>query len=233
LKRLFNLFIILFSRLKLLFERFWVESYSQEGEDMIMRKIFEHQSIGFYVDVGAHHPKRYSNTNYFYKRGWSGINIDASPGSMKSFHKYRGRDINIESAISRENKELTFYTFDEPAINTFDRAIAQQRSQEGKYKLIKETKIQTKTLSEILGQYLSLNKEIDFLSVDVEGYDLEVLLSSDWNKFRPKFVIVECFGVWKFERIISDGIYIFMTGNNYDFYAKTMNTCIFKDSHIY
>jgi len=50
-----------------------LKSYSQEGEDMILRRIFERQSTGFYVDVGAHHPKRFSNTYFFYKKGWSGI----------------------------------------------------------------------------------------------------------------------------------------------------------------
>ena len=230
--RFFNLLIKFFLRLKLLFEHYWAESYSQEGEDMILRKIFEKQQPGFYVDVGAHHPKRFSNTYYFYKRGLNGINIDATPGSMKLFYKFRRKDINIESAISKEKKELILYSFDEPAINTFDEALAQQRSIEGKYKLIDEIKIHTKTLSEILGQHLPLDKEIDFLSVDVEGFDLEVLQSNDWNRFRPKFVVVECFGIEKLERITSDEVYIFLTDYNYFFYAKTMNTCIFKDSLI-
>ena len=56
--------------------------YSQEGEDMILGKIFSGQKHGFYVDVGAHHPLRFSNTYLFYLKGWRGINIDAMPGSM-------------------------------------------------------------------------------------------------------------------------------------------------------
>lgn len=232
MKRFFDLLLKLFSRLNLLFEHFWVESYSQEGEDMILRKIFEKQQNGSYVDVGAHHPKRFSNTYFFYKRGWKGINIDATPGSMILFQKFRSRDINIESAISKENKELILYSFDEPAINTFDKILAEQRLLEGNYKLISEIKIHTKPLSEILDQHISLSKKIDFLSVDVEGYDLEVLRSNNWDKYRPKFVIVECFGIEKFERITSDEVYTFLTGHNYFFYAKTMNTCIFKDNLI-
>ena len=103
------------------------ESYSQEGEDMILSRYFDGQLKGFYIDIGAHHPKRFSNTYIFYKRGWSGINIDAMPGSMYEFNKYRSRDINIESAISLEPSELTFNIFKEPALNTFSNELAQYR----------------------------------------------------------------------------------------------------------
>ena len=69
--------------------RYGLISYSQEGEDMILRRLFETRRRGFYVDVGAHHPRRFSNTYYFYRQGWSGINIDAAPGSMKLFDRLR------------------------------------------------------------------------------------------------------------------------------------------------
>lgn len=87
---------------------------------MILRRIFENVENGFYVDVGAHHPKRFSNTFYFYKKGWSGINIDAMPGSMSLFNKIRPRDINIEAAVSNEKEEVIFYIFNEVALNTFE-----------------------------------------------------------------------------------------------------------------
>src|SRR5829696_7661265 len=76
------------------------KSYSQEGEDLILERIFLEQKKGFYVDVGAHHPKRFSNTFLFYKLGWFGINIDAMPGSMSAFESARPRDINLEVAIA-------------------------------------------------------------------------------------------------------------------------------------
>lgn len=74
-------------------------SYSQNGEDILLEAIFYKQQKGFYVDVGAHHPIKYSNTFLLYKRGWRGINIDAMPGSMKTFAKYRKGDINIECGV--------------------------------------------------------------------------------------------------------------------------------------
>ena len=100
-----------------------LKSYSQEGEDMILRRLFENQTKGFYVDVGAHHPIRFSNTYFFYKKGWRGINIDAMPGSMKLFNKIRPRDINIEKAISDKKEVLTYYVFNDPALNGFSKKL--------------------------------------------------------------------------------------------------------------
>src|SRR5574341_354761 len=85
-----------------------MKSYSQEGKDMILRRIFGNVENGFYVDVGAYHPKRFSNTFYFYKKGWSGINIDAMPGSMKFFTKMRSRDINYRSCGIERKKGIDF-----------------------------------------------------------------------------------------------------------------------------
>ena len=76
---------------------------------MILRVIFAKQQTGFYVDVGAHHPKRFSNTYFFYKKGWYGINIDATPGIMENFKKMRKRDINLNIGISDTTGERDFY----------------------------------------------------------------------------------------------------------------------------
>jgi len=89
-----------------LFDGYALKSYSQEGEDMILRRLFENQERGLYVDIGAYHPKKFSNTYFFYRAGWIGINVDAMPGSMKKFRSRRPRDINIEAAISDKREEL-------------------------------------------------------------------------------------------------------------------------------
>ena len=80
-------------------------SYSQNGEDRILHRIFENQKSGFYVDIGAHHPFRFSNTFLFYKMGWKGINVDAMPKSMEIFKRFRPRDINLELAVGTIEKE--------------------------------------------------------------------------------------------------------------------------------
>ncbi len=209
-----------------IFDGYALKSYSQEGEDMILRKIFEEQRTGFYVDIGAHHPKRFSNTYYFYKQGWSGINVDATPGSMTLFKKIRHRDINIEAAVAKEIKELTFFMFNEPALNTCDKKTALSRENE-KYHIVDEIIIETKTLSEILKENLPEGQRINFLSVDAEGTDLEVLQSNDWQIYRPEYVLVECKDL-KMNEIKDNEVYKFLLDKKYEFMAKTFNTVIFK-----
>ncbi len=205
-----------------------VKSYSQSGEDIILSNLFENQKIGFYVDVGAYHPKFYSNTYYFYKRGWRGINIDAAPQSMKLFKKVRPRDINVEAAVSNEKRTLKFFMFDGDFkyINTFSEEFARKLG----YKNVVE--IQTTTLEEILDKYMPEGQEIDILSVDVEGLDYEVLLSNNWEKYRPKVIVVEILDLLTkegitVEDILKSKIYKFLKEKNYEFFAKTSCNAIF------
>lgn len=85
--------------------------YSQEGEDVILARMFEHQSSGFYVDIGAHHPRRFSNTRLLAEKGWRGINVDPLPGVMKLFRKDRPADINLEIAISQARGFSPYFMF--------------------------------------------------------------------------------------------------------------------------
>ncbi len=105
------------------FDSYAIKSYSQEGEDMILQRILGDKKHGFYVDVGAHHPRRFSNTYLFYRRGWSGINIEPNPEAMNAFQVDRERDINLQFGIAEHAENLTYYFFDEPALNTFDAAL--------------------------------------------------------------------------------------------------------------
>lgn len=91
---------------------FYPKSFSQEGEDVILQDLFLKKKKGTYIDIGAHHPKRFSNTYFYYRRGWRGINIDAQPGSMNLFNIYRKKDINIECGIGLESGNLDYYIFD-------------------------------------------------------------------------------------------------------------------------
>lgn len=197
---------------------------------MILRRLFEGKADGFYVDAGAHHPRRFSNTCFFYKLGWSGVNIDAAPGSMALFRKWRPWDINVEAALGREPRALTFYIFDEPALNTFDRELAHSRSQ-GAYRIVREQTLCTRTLAEVLAEHLPKGRRIDFMTVDVEGMDLEVLQSNNWERFRPTYVLVECLGVEP-AQLEQESVCQFLTAQGYHFFAKTANTVIFKaDAH--
>jgi FkbM family methyltransferase len=209
------------------FDGFSMKSYSQEGEDLILNRIFENKRNGFYVDVGAHHPMRFSNTYIFYKRGWTGINIDAMPGSMSLFNKIRPADKNLEFPISDKPEVLlTYYAFNEPALNGFSRELSMAR--DGKvYKIIFRKDMQTKTLAQVFEEYLPRGQVIDFLTIDVEGLDYEVLKSNNWEKYSPKIVLVEVLGE-KLEDIIRSELGVYMSNKGYFVFAKTHNTVFFK-----
>ena len=203
------------------------KSYSQEGEDMILRRLFGDQKIGFYVDVGAHHPFRFSNTYMFYKKGWSGINIDAMPSSMNIFRKFRARDINLELPISEKSEILTYYAFNEPALNGFSKELSNSRLRSHDCKIIFQQDMETKTLAQVLDIYLPVGEKIKFLSIDVEGLDFAVLRSNNWEKYRPEVVLVEILAS-RLEEIITSDISIFMKRYGYSVFAKTFNTVFFK-----
>ena len=201
-------------------------SFSQMGEDMIIRKIFENKKNGFYVDVGAYNPKQYSNTYYFYINGWKGLNIDAMPGSMASFSKLLPRDINIESAISNKNERKTYYVFDQLALNTFSLKTALKIEKETAYRIKKRVKINTQTLEEVLDKYLPKNIVIDFMTIDTESMDYLVLLSNNWKKYLPKVIIVED-GNFSFENFSKSKIYQLLLEKGYNLIAKTDVSLIF------
>ena len=200
--------------------------YSQEGEDILLSRIFGEQAEGFYVDVGAHHPRRFSNTCFFYKRGWRGINIDALPGSMKVFQKFRPRDINLELAVSEREQVLTYYMFNEPALNGFSKTISEKR-QTDEYKITNTIDVLAFPLYVILDKHLPLGQSIDFLSVDVEGLDLQVLESNDWKKYSPKVILVEILAN-NLTAIENDPVYNYMVNQGYILFAKLFFTCLFK-----
>jgi FkbM family methyltransferase len=205
-------------------------SYSQEGEDLILQRIFNDRKDGFYIDIGAHHPKRFSNTYIFYKKGWRGINIDPMPGSMSSFNKYRNGDINLEIGISSKEQELKYFIFNERALNTFNAIEAELKVFENPNKyFLKETKIiKTYSLATILNKYLKESQVIDFLSVDVEGLDLEVLKSNDWNKYKPNYILVEELRSTLEEVFSKSDVFNFFNELGYSLVSKTVNTSIYK-----
>ncbi|OUX38028.1 MAG: SAM-dependent methyltransferase [Candidatus Pelagibacter sp. TMED273] len=233
IKKFIPLFIkLFFKRMRdfLTWDQWINQSYSQEGEDMVLKRIFGDKKKVFYVDVGAHHPKRFSNTYLLYKNGSKGINIDASPGSMKLFNKLRPGDINIEIGVSAKKGELDYYVFNEPALNSFSKELSEKIDKEKNLFFIKKViKVKVERLDKILDNNLIIN-EIDFFNIDVEGLDFDVLQSNDWSKYRPKFVLVEILGA-SLHVLDEHPIVKFMREKDYEIYAKQVNTMFFKEKN--
>lgn len=203
-------------------------SFSQEGEDRVLIRLFEQQKTGFYVDVGAHHPQRFSNTYIFYLKGWRGINIDPLPGSKAKFDSLRPRDINLEIGIACNSTLMTYFSFEDPAYNTFDLNIARNRSS----RLLEKHDIPVVPLKRILADYLPFGTAIDFLTIDVEGLDLSILHSNDWARFRPKYVLVEDLSALGLSDLQEGELHCFMKGVGYSLVAKTVNTVFYVDGFV-
>lgn len=185
------------------------------------------KSTGFYIDIGAHHPRRFSNTFLFYKMGWSGINIDPNYDAISKFKAERPRDINLCLPISDTKQTLTYYMFNEPALNTFIKSLADEYALSSLYKVIKTQEIETHTLRSVLDTHVPAEQVIDFMTIDVEGLDLCVLKSNDWNKYRPNILLVE-FLNFNLNEFLHSELYIYLTSLDYQFIAKTYNTVFFK-----
>lgn len=205
-------------------------SYSQEGEDRIIASFFASrlQRPGFYVDVGAHHPYRFSNTSLFYQLGWKGINIDPLPGTIACFNKERPRDLTIEIAVTSHGNDVKIYIFDESALSGTDRNLADSRIKEGKFKLSKTKLVKSIRLVDVFSNFIPPEQQIDFLSIDAEGSDLDILKSNDWSKFRPTLVLVEDLPESSSDRPESETS-AFLRNVGYALIARTPRTLFFEE----
>ena len=179
-----------FKKNQTLKEKYQKISFSQSGEDLIIKFLFDAIQIAqpSYLDIGAHHPYYLNNTTLFYLSGSTGINIEPDPSLFKQFITERKRDINLNIGISDKESEQDFYLFNVPTLNTFSKEEAAKFEKEGNY-FVKETKkIKVQTIENILAQY-SNNKFPNFLTIDAEGVDELILKSID---FKTNFPIVIC-----------------------------------------
>jgi FkbM family methyltransferase len=201
-------------------------SFAQEGEDLVLARMFEQQATGIYVDVGAHHPIRFSNTYLLQRRGWHGVNIDAAPGSMAAFERLRPKDLNLEVGITAREETRAFHVFNEPALNTFDAERARSLERPP-YKLVEVREVRCAPLSKILRDH-SVGA-IDLLSIDAEGFDFEVLQTVDWDVARPRVVVTEHFSRDLAELFDSD-LHAYMTERGYRLTSKTFNSLFYTSA---
>lgn len=183
-------------------------TYAQFGEDTVLLKLFGDKNDGRYVDVGAHHPYRYSNTFLLYQKGWHGVNIDPNPHTIRLFNEARPVDENICSGVGRAGT-LTYYRFSDPAVNTFERKEAEKWRGKSFLKFLGTTEVEVRPLSRlVVGPF-------DLLTIDAEGMDLEVLQSYDW-KYYPKVVVIE-----------GNESAQFLVQKGYTLYTKCGASCIY------
>ena len=145
---------------------------------------------------------------------------------MEKFNRFRPRDINLEIPISDKENKLKYYMFSPSFFNSFQKESFALH----KDKFIKVKELQTKKLSWVLDTYL--NREIDFLTIDVEGMELEVLKSNNWKKYRPKVIVFELFAS-EIESVKANQTSSFLKDKGYSFYCFSKTNVFFIENEFY
>jgi len=162
-------------------------SYAQNFEDVMLWRALKHVQAGFYIDVGAGHPDDYSVTRAFYDRGWQGINVEPT-NRINRLSGARPRDLNLHVAVGcTTGRRTLFVVEDNKDVSTLDPAIAENHHTAGW--AIEETQISIVTLADICRRHVRC--DINFLKIDVEGAERDVLLGADFSEFRPWIVVIE------------------------------------------
>ncbi|MPW22806.1 methyltransferase FkbM [Paraburkholderia sp. CNPSo 3157] len=199
--------------------------YSQFGEDAVLREIISPLcNKGVYVDVGAYHPVKFSNTHALYKRGWRGVNIDMDPVKIEAFALARADDINVCAAISSEKTIKQIYNFSKYGLtSTIDPKVAAADVQ----KPIAVRTVETTTLNDVLDHSPYAGHEIDLLSIDAEGHDYEVLRSIDISRYKPKIIIVESM-LTSIRDVIDSAMFRYLEERDYRLVSWTHLSLIFR-----
>ena len=189
--------------------------YSNWGLDMMADDFFKNKSNGIYIDVGCHHPFLNNNTYRLYKRGWRGINVDLDFNTVEMFNVFRRFDLNIEAAVSDVKEKKDFFFFhNRSAINTL--------SEKSGVKAKEIKKINTTTLNSLIENSKFKNDKINYVSIDVEGHELNVLKGFDLKKYKPDLIILEFidpnikeFYQQNIDNIMTSSLYTYMDDHNY------------------
>ena len=163
-------------------------SYAQNHEDVLLARLFPPGVPGFYIDVGAMDPGMHSVTKLFSDRGWTGVNVEPAAAPFERLQAGRPRDVNLNVGLSDLEGELTLFESDPNAgWSTFSPDLAAQHRDAG-IPLIERT-VPVMTLAQVCQKYVT--DTIDFISIDVEGHERQVLEGGDWRTWRPRVVLVE------------------------------------------
>jgi FkbM family methyltransferase len=217
-------------------------SYAQNREDILLRAFFDPKEVGFYVDVGAYDPDDDSVTRLFYDRGWRGINIEPQPNRFKLFVAKRPEDININKGISNKSGKFILRSYSNQGLSTFSEEIQEdytQKSGDQNTSTYKDIEVEVTTLKDLFTEYKV--SKIQFLKVDVEGLEYEVLDGNNWDKFRPEVICIEITNIkhdWRsflkskqYTKVFTDGINDYYTDDKTDKATKFdyVESVVFKE----
>ncbi|WP_433267014.1 FkbM family methyltransferase [Actinosynnema sp. CS-041913] len=161
-------------------------SYAQNGEDVVLARLFHGRTTGRYVDVGAADAVEDSVTKHFYDLGWRGINIEPIPAQAERLRAARPGDVTLAVALGAATGVATLHLVaDRSGWSTLDSSLAAAYRSE---LAVEEVEVELRTLADVLDEHPG---PVDFLKIDVEGAEQVVLEGADWSRHRPRVVVVE------------------------------------------
>jgi hypothetical protein len=170
--------------------RYWNLAYGLYGEDLVLRGLLKEKLKsglpGFYVDLGCAYALLGSNTALFYRYGWRGVCVDANPSFGPEYAAIRPRDTFVNCALGNGAEAYWARHHTNVGMSRMEASPAAFGPD-----FDAPVKLQTQPLSEVLNRHVPVGMEIDIMSVDLEGTELAVLRTSDWERFRPKFIVIE------------------------------------------
>jgi FkbM family methyltransferase len=181
-------------------------SYAQNQEDVLLRRVFPDGETGFYIDVGTNDPVHDSVTKHFYDRSWRGINIEPQKGRYQRLRCLRPNDVNLNVGLS--DREATLELLEcraDDAVSTFSPELARIWREKG-LEFVKR-RVPVTTLARVCDEHV--DRPIDFLKIDVEGHEREVIEGGDWARWRPRVVLVEATQPQQWESLLSAADYLF------------------------
>lgn len=163
-------------------------SFAQNAEDILLERVLP-DPTGLYVDVGANDPVFHSVTKRFYDRGWRGLNVEPNPTLFRRLVEHRPHDVNLNEGVGAAPGVLTFFDF--PAVHGWSTFVPELAAHYRALGLAAvERPVPVRTLAEICAEHVG-DRTIDFLKIDVEGFEAQVLLGGDWSRWRPRIVVLE------------------------------------------
>jgi FkbM family methyltransferase len=211
--------------------RYMRGSCSQEGEDLLLERLYLLPTRGTYIDIGAGHPFRWSNTTRFYRKGWSGTVVEPNPSRAALLRRFRRRDRVIQALVGAPEPTVVMAMYEDANYNTIDRELVAQRAAGG-LRPVSEITAQSMELRTIQVETAARSgNPISLICVDTEGSDLAVLKSGVWDDgpLRPIVVVAEILDVVDIRVLINHPVVEFMEAQGYVLSSRLKESAVFID----